>query len=93
MKSEILIIVNSDNKNLIYIEAVKSAKAEIQKYFGTRYCIEDDPEIPAVMLKCEVTQDDIDTIKKVFDSNDIRIVAIIGAEESDRVEEDIINLL
>ena len=90
-KSAIWIIIATDNKNIVYQSAVAQIKSEIIKYFGIKNVEQDDPQ-PIIVLKCEVTQNDIDHFKKLYDSDTINFVVITGADESDRVKGDFIDL-
>lgn len=92
MKTTIWIIISSANRNLVYSTLVAAVKSKIVKYFGTKNCEPDDVELPIIAVTCEVTQDDINTIKKVLDSDSVNLVALIGSSESNRVNGDIINL-
>lgn len=92
MKTAIWIIISSNNRNIVYPAVVAAVKSEIVKYFGTKNCEPDDAELPIIAVTCEVTQDDINTIKKVLDNDSVNLVALIGASESDRVKGDIIDL-
>ncbi len=91
-RTVILIVVDCTNPNIVYHAAVATVKGEIKNYFGTKNCMEDIPEIPAVCVTCEVTQDDINTIKKIIDNDSIYFSVIIGANESEKVCGDIIDL-
>lgn len=92
MKTAIWIIVDSDNRNIVYPAAIAQVKTEIRKYFGSRNCVDDDAANPSVWLTCEVTQDDINALKKIIDVDSIHFVAIIGTEGSNRISGDIIDL-
>lgn len=90
-KTTLLILIDSDNRNLVYSAAVAAIKAEIRKYFGTRNCQLDDPTLPFVKLTCEVVQEDINNIKKVLDNDSIYLTAMVGLEDSKCVKGDIID--
>lgn len=92
MKTVIVIIADCENRNLIYPAAIATVKGEIRSYFGTKNCIANVPEQPAVCVTCEVTQEDINALKKIIDNESIYLTAIIGADESERVRGDIIDL-
>lgn len=93
MKTAIWIIVNSDNRNLVYPAVVAEVKKVIRLYLGNRNCEADDPETPVVIVTCDVNQDDLNAIKRIFDNDSIWLTALIGSAESDRVNGDVINLL
>lgn len=93
MKTAIWIIVNSDNRNLVYPAVVAEVKKAIRMYLGSRNCETDVPEIPVVHITCDINQDDINALKKIFDNDSVWLTAIIGSTESERVNGDIINLL
>lgn len=90
-KSAIWIIVATDNKNIVYQASIAQIKSEIIKFFGTKNVEQDEP-LPVVKMKCEVTQDDIDYFKKLYDNDTINFVVITGADESKRIKGDIIDL-
>lgn len=85
--------MDCENRNLIYPAVIATVKGEIKSYFGTKNCLTDAPMFPAVGVACEVTQEDINALKKIIDNESIYLIAIIGVEESERVKGDIINLL
>jgi len=91
-KTAIVIIVDCENRNLIYPATIATVKGEIRSYFGTKNCLTDDPTVPVVSVTCEVTQEDINALKKIIDNESIYLTAIIGADESERVRGDIIDL-
>lgn len=91
-KTCILIIVDANNRNIVYPAAIASVKSEITKYFGTKNIEPDIPEYPTVFVKCEVTQDDINIIKKIIDCASISLLAIIGMGEAKGMEGNIIDL-
>lgn len=91
-KTCILIIVDANNRNIVYPAAIASVKSEITKYFGMKNVEPDIPEYPTVFVKCEVTQDDINVIKKIIDCASISLLAIIGMKEAKGVKGDIIDL-
>lgn len=90
-KTTLLILIDSDNRNLVYPAAVAAIKAEIRKYFGTRSCQPDDPTLPFVKLNCEVVQEDINFIKKILDNDSVYLTAMVGLEGSKCVNGDIID--
>lgn len=91
-KTCIFIVVAADNRNVVYPTAIASVKSEITKYFGMKNVEPDIPEYPTVSIKCEVTQDDINIIKKIIDCSSISLLAIIGMGEAKGVKGDIIDL-
>lgn len=93
MKTSIIIMIDCENRNLVYPATIATVKSEIRNYFGTKNCFADVPELPAVNIACEVTQPDINALKEIIDNESIYLTAIIGADESERVKGDIINLL
>lgn len=90
MKSVIIIIVNSDNSNVNYIDAVKYAKTTIREYLGSKYVKEDEPEIPCIKLSCEITKDDIDQIYRIMDNDNIVLMGMIADDQ--KFEGNIIDL-
>jgi hypothetical protein len=93
MKTSIVIMVDCENRNLIYPATIATVKGEIRSYFGTKNCFTDVPELPIVRVACEVTQPDINALKEIIDNESIYLTAIIGADESERVKGDIISLI
>ena len=91
-KTCIFIVVDANNRNIVYPAAIASVKSEITKYFGMKNVEPDIPEYPTVSIKCEVTQDDINIIKKTIDCDSISLLAIIGMEAAKGVKGDIIDL-
>ena len=89
----IWIIIAINNSNIVYNGLVNSVKNEIRKYFGTENIKEDSEEFPVISLTCEVTQDDINAIKRIIDHESVSFAVIVGAEDSQRVSGDIINLI
>ena len=92
MKTAIWISINSNNRNIVYPAVVAIVKSKIVKYFGTKNCEPNDEELPIAVVTCEVTQNDINEIKKVLDNDSVKLVALIGSYESNRVNGDIIDL-
>lgn len=90
-KTCILIVVAADNRNIVYPAAVASAKSEIIKYFGMKNVEPDVPECPSISIKCDVTQDDINIIKKTMDNDSISLIALVGMEEAKCIKGDIID--
>lgn len=90
-KTAIWIIIESDNRNIVYPVAVEQTKQSIMKYFGTRNIQEIEPSLPVIGLTCEVTQDDINNLKKIIDNDSIHLTALIGAADSEMVKGDIID--
>ena len=91
-KTRIFITVAADNRNIIYPAAISFAKSEITKYFGMKNVEPDIPESPSLYIKCEVSQDDLNVIKKSIDNDSINLLAIVGINEAKCVKGDIIDL-
>ena len=92
MKETVLfIVVDSDNRNIVYCAAIAAVKNEVKKYFGSKNVGEDDPAVPSVNIKCEVTQDDVNALKKIIDSEAINFIAMVGLRDSKFVKGDVID--
>lgn len=92
METALWIIISSDNSNIVYPTIVATVKSEIIKYFGTKNCEPNDKELPVILVTCEVTQNDINAIKRILENDSVHLVALVGASASDRVNGDIIDL-
>lgn len=91
-KSIILINIDCESRNLVYSAVINNVKEEIRSYFGSKYCLEDDPAAPVVAVNCEVNQEDINALKKIMDKDYVYLTGIIGFDGSSRVHGDIIDL-
>ena len=90
MKTAILIVMQLVNAD--YTTAVRKVKQEIIRFFGTRNIGDNDDNIPAIEITCDVCQKDITDLYKIIDLEYVQLVVIKGLENSDRVSGDIIDL-
>ena len=90
MKTAILIVMQLVNND--YPAVVRNVKEEIIRFFGTKNIGDNDDNIPAIEITCEVCQKDITDLYKIIDREYIQLVVIKGLENSERVSGDIIDL-
>lgn len=90
--THLLIVAESNNPNLVYSNVVNYAKQEISKYFGSRLTHFGDNVYPTVTVDCEVTQEDLDMLKRLIDQDTIKLVAVIGLSEHPGLKGDILDL-
>lgn len=88
----IWIVVKCDDKSIVYSSAISCVKNKIREYLGSRNCEADNASIPAVAVTCDVTQDDINNLNKIINYDSIHLIAMINAEDSKRINGDIIDL-
>lgn len=71
-------------------DIITSLQIKIVNYFGTKFATANS-EYPTVEVTCSVTEEDIDEISKNVSPN-VQFTAIVGADESSRVQGNFIYL-
>lgn len=71
-------------------DIITSLQIKIVNYFGTKFATA-NVEYPIVEVTCEVTEDDISKISENVSPN-VQFTAIVGANESNRVQGNFIYL-
>ena len=79
MITGIIILFECTNPNFNYRAGVLSARQELAKYFGEKYVLDADEDMPVFAVSCEVTEDDLKKLENKFSS--LRLLAIQGDPE------------
>lgn len=88
-----IILITSDiNENYNFASAIVNAKKLIVNYFGNKYT-EHDYITPSVVVKTEVSKEDIDHINSLINDDSIHFLIILTNENSEkRIDGDFIDL-
>lgn len=92
MKTQIMILVEANNSNIVYCDIVSAVKKEIISYFGTRNACDLSPASASVVIEADVTQDDIEALYRNIDHSSINLLAFRAWDSSDRIKGSIIDL-
>jgi hypothetical protein len=87
MKNIILITIPN---RMVDSELIEDIQSKIVSYFGTKNAVA-SPEYPTVDVDCEIVEADINKLTENLNDK-IRITAVIGSDNSERVSENFIHL-